>query len=481
MLNQAQAPKDTVQCNGEHNNPEPTLTSLAAHRLEKIRNRKLTPVVEGKATLCLLDYLGALVSGLSTPWSAALLRYAQGASPGRGNAHVMGLRSLVSADVAAFTNSALAHSIIRDDMHLAAGAHIGVMVIPAALALAQRDNWTGEQLLKGIVGGYELAVALGSAVRHSGLCNPHFRPSGIIGAFGAAAPGIVADANISTSVAASALSLGANMGAGLNEWPWAGGTEINTQMGTCSRNGISALDLARAGIYSSDTVLEGKDGFFVAYGCGPDSVEEFRNWLAATDPGAGVMGARFKPVAGCNMIQTPLAVALSLAREIHGSGQSIESIDIVTTTAAKDYPGCDSGGPYEKVQQTKMSLQYGVSAALLFGRIDEFAYMQYDNGDLQGLIRKCTLASDAKYDEALSRGEQPCRIRIRKKDGTVYQHSLADVPWLEGEAVEERFRKEAAAVFDPDTVDQILGQCRMLKDTKTCARLFELLALQRWR
>ncbi|KIW91751.1 uncharacterized protein Z519_07719 [Cladophialophora bantiana CBS 173.52] len=481
MSNQAQALEDPVQCNGEHNNPEPTLTYLAARRLEKIRNSKLTPAVEEKATLCLLDYLGALVSGLSTPWSAALLKYAQGASSGRGDAHVMGLKSLVSADVAAFTNAALAHSIIRDDMHLAAGAHIGVMVIPTALALAQRDDWTGEQLLKGIVGGYELAVALGSAVRHAGLCNPHFRPSGMIGAFGAAAPGIVADASMSTSVAASALSLGANMGAGLNEWPWAGGTEINTQMGICSRNGISALDLARAGIYSSDTVLEGKDGFFLAYGCGPGSVEEFRNWLATTDPGAGITGARFKPVAGCNMIQTPLAVALNLAPQIHGSGQNIESIGIVTTTAAKDYPGCDSSGPFEKVQQTKMSLQYGVSAALLFGRIDEFAYIQYDNGDLQSLIRKCTLATDVKYDGALSRGEQPCRIEIRNQDGTVYQHSLADVPWLEGEAVESRFRKEAAAIFDPNTVDQMLGECRRLKDAKTCARLFELLALQTWR
>ena len=76
-------------------------------------------------------------------------------------AHVLGLEKPVSAEVAAFANAAIAHSVIRDDMHLGAGAHIGVMVIPAALALAEREGWTGSQLLKGIVGGYDMCVALG--------------------------------------------------------------------------------------------------------------------------------------------------------------------------------------------------------------------------------------------------------------------------------------------------------------------------------
>ena len=71
-------------------------------------------------------------------------------------------------------------------MHLKSNSHIGGIVISAALALAQRDGWTGEQLLKAIVGGYEASSLLGVAVQQSPGYNRHIRPSGICGAFGAA-------------------------------------------------------------------------------------------------------------------------------------------------------------------------------------------------------------------------------------------------------------------------------------------------------
>lgn len=374
-----------------------------------------------------------------------------------------------------FVAGANLHSIIRDDIHLSAGAHIGVMVIPAALALAQRENWSGKTLLKSIVGGYEMAAALGSAVRSSGTCNPHFRPSGIIGAFAAAAAGVVADANISSDAAASALSLAANMAAGLNEWPWAGGMEINTQMGTASRSGITSLDLARAGIRSSETILEGKDGLFVAYGCGPDSSKHFQEWMSASSLGAGIMGAKFKPTAGCNFIQTPLSAALGLSAKISPAVEDVERIVIITTTAAQAYPGCDNLGPFSQVQQTKMSLQYGVSAALLFGRVDEPVFRQFENEALGMLIRKCHIEPSAAYDEALSNGKQPCRIEVIMRDGSRHENSLADVPWLEGDAVEQRFRQEAAATFDFETVSRIVSECQQLQGSTTCASLFSLL------
>ena len=362
------------------------------------------------------------------------------------------------------------------------------MVIPAALALAEHETWTGDQLLKGIVGGYEMAIALGVSIRHSGLVNPHFRPSGIVGAFGAAGVGIAgtaanADGNSKEnrarlSAATNALGFAANMSAGLNEWPWVGGTEINTQMGTASRAGITSLYLSRAGMHSSDTVLEGNDGLFMAYGCERDAAaDKFRQWFTESDRGAGIMGASFKPVAGCNFIQTPVEVALRLREQLAGAmGQQINRIDITTTTMARDYPGCNNPGPFETVQQTKMSLQYGVSAALLFGRMDEFSYLQHDNPELVRLVGKCVLETDEAYDRALLDGKQPSRIAIYMEDGTEYQCSLPDVPWLDGEAVLRRFRQEAEAFLPRDTVNRILKECQGLGDRGGCKLLFEALA-----
>ncbi|KEF55093.1 uncharacterized protein A1O9_08746 [Exophiala aquamarina CBS 119918] len=463
----------------EDRRPKPTLTRLAVGRLEKLRSCELKAEVREKAVQCLIDYLGALVTGLSATWSASLLQYAEVVSPSKGSSHVMGLNSTLSAEVAAFTNAALAHSIIRDDMHLSAGAHIGVMVMPAALALAQRERWTGDQLLRSIVGGYEMAVMLGSSVRHSGTCNPHFRPSGIIGAFGATAVGIVGDPCMTIDQATSALGFGANMAAGLNEWPWAGGQEINTHMGISSRSGIASYDLAKAGMVSSGSVLEGKDGLFQAYNCGPGAVDRFRDFVAESSLGFGIMGVKFKPIAGCNLIQTPVAAALRLYKHLAGSSQKIERVVIVTTTVAKEYPGCDSLGPFEKIQQTKMSLQYSVSAALLFGRIDEHAYRQYNNANLERLIQRCNIQTSREYDQELAQGRQPCRVEIHMEGGGTHQHSLADVPWLDSKAVEDRFRQEAPALYDASIVESLLAECYGLGSTADCKSLFELLGCRK--
>jgi 2-methylcitrate dehydratase PrpD len=87
----------------------PNLTQLAAEHILKVRLEDLTPEVETKALTCLLDYLGALISGLSAPWSKALLNYARTAISTTGTSTVIGLDGRVPADIAAFVNASIAH------------------------------------------------------------------------------------------------------------------------------------------------------------------------------------------------------------------------------------------------------------------------------------------------------------------------------------------------------------------------------------
>jgi 2-methylcitrate dehydratase PrpD len=101
--------KMTTLRDGNRREIEPTLTELAFGHLERLRSCEVKAEVQEKAVQCLVDYLGALISGLAAPWSAALLQYAKVASPGKGSAHVMGLDISLAAEVAAFTNAALAH------------------------------------------------------------------------------------------------------------------------------------------------------------------------------------------------------------------------------------------------------------------------------------------------------------------------------------------------------------------------------------
>ena len=362
-------------------------------------------------------------------------------------------------------------SAIRDDMHLKSNSHIGGIVISAAFALAQRDSWTGKQLLKGIIGAYEVSSILGVAVQQSQGYNRHIRPSGIVGAFGSAAAAITAS-KVSEDVAVNALAFAANMSSGFNEWAWAGGTEIYTEMGTASQSGIIAFDLAKAGMQCSETVLEGRVGLFAAFNASEGEML-FRKRLEA-EVGKGLMDIRFKPVPGCNYAQTPLAVALQLARNQDLSA-GVESVSLGCTSGAKNYPGCDNPGPFSTVQQTKMSIQFGVSAVLRHGHVSEELFSKYGDQEIAAMAVDCAVEGLSEYDQAFSEGRQPARIEVRLRDGKLVKEELADVPWLDESDVRARFQVEMEGVLPSAESRKLLAQrVQDLESSEDCSAIFKL-------
>jgi 2-methylcitrate dehydratase PrpD len=91
-----------------HTNAKPTLTRLAARRIHEIATAQISEEVYRKASYCLIDYLGAVHSGLLLPWKDALLKYAK-LNSGRPEAYAWGVNGEVSAETAAFMNATLAH------------------------------------------------------------------------------------------------------------------------------------------------------------------------------------------------------------------------------------------------------------------------------------------------------------------------------------------------------------------------------------
>lgn len=87
----------------------PSLTRLAARRLQRIAEGEISPEVRLQASLCLLDALGAIQYGLTGELAESLRSYA---SQNRGfpEAYSFASAEKVSAETAAFTNGVLAHS-----------------------------------------------------------------------------------------------------------------------------------------------------------------------------------------------------------------------------------------------------------------------------------------------------------------------------------------------------------------------------------
>lgn len=453
--------------------PQPTLTRLAARRLSEIAHADLPADIQNKIGICLLDFLAACIGGLDAPWAPSILSYVA-SRKGPAEAYQWGLGVNVAVEDAAFGNGALGHSLIHDDMHVLSASHIGVLIIPAALALAQRDGWSGRALVRGLVGGYEMAMRLGVAVR-SGTLNPHFRPSGINGPFGAAAAAIAAT-RADEETAMNALGFAANATAGVNEWPWAGGQEIYTHAGMAARSGIAAFDLARAGMRPSPTVLEGRDGLFNAYGAGTTGVESFRASLAKP---LGLFEIHHKPFAGCNLIQSPIAAALAVAEKLAGRADEIETVTIRTFAQARAYPGCDNSGPFTHVQQSKMSLQFGVCSALRFNEVTEQTYLAFDDPLLSRLINATRIEIEPAFNASLMKLQQPATIEVRLRNGEQLSACLDDVPWLDDAAVIARFRQAASPHLPPTSIEKIIEITGQLWSMDDCTALFEAFATAR--
>src|SRR5262249_3652645 len=100
---------------------------------------------------------------------------------------VIGSRITTSAQNAAFANGMCAHADETDDTHPPSRTHPGSGVVPAALAIAERNGASGIAMLRAMATGYEVCARVLLAIsemrfRHTG----HF-PSPFGRAFGAAA------------------------------------------------------------------------------------------------------------------------------------------------------------------------------------------------------------------------------------------------------------------------------------------------------
>lgn len=353
-------------------------------------------------------------------------------------------------------------------MHLKSNSHIGGMAISAALALGQKDNWTGDQLLRAVVAAYDLSAILGTAVQQSPGYNRHMRPSGTIGAFAVAA-GAIAATDVGEDIAVNALAHAANMSSGFNQWAWSGAMEIFTEMGTACQQGIVAFDLANAGMLCSEDILEGRAGYFAAFSAS-QGAELFRRGLEKP-VGAGIDDVRFKPVGACNYVQTPASVALKLAKRCDAS--QIESVFLGCTTGAKNYPGCDYAGPFSTVQQTKMSLQFAVAATLIHADTSESVFNKVNDKEIEALAAKCSVEALDEYKQAFEEGRQPARIEVKMADGLTVEDELSDVPWLDDDQVRARFQAEVI-VPSPDALKQLLADVQDLQALKSVGDLVAL-------
>ncbi len=335
-------------------------------------------------------------------------RALHGIAGSAGSARLFGQRGTRAAADAAFINASLITARGQNDTHPGVVTHIGCIVIPAVLALADQVQAPAGRVLDALLVGYEtiprVAQQLSAETTRRG-----FRASSLYGSLGAALA-CSALLGLNATQARNALSIASNLASGLLQTWTDGSQEWRLQIAKTSRDGVHAALLAQAGVTGAEFCLEGRSGFGAAY-ADQAPVLDFDGWRTPE--------VVFKPYPGCAFNQAPVQALRDLMAAAAVDAAGIERLEVRLNPADAGYPGVALHGPFESPSGAIMSAPFMLAATLLHGmpRIAHFESQQ-QRVDIHQLSQRVQVRPSPAI--------QPwtCELELRTLAGQVHRQSF---------------------------------------------------------
>jgi len=451
------------------NDPRPinAPTRELAGWVSRLTHADLSPRTQEVVRILLLDTLGCGVYGYSTPWAKMLLEWARTAAPARGEATVWGEKSpSLRASDAALVNGTSIHAFELDDYHQAK-LHPGAVVIPAAIAMAEKLGSTGERLVTAIAAGYEVMIRTSLALNPSATRLRGWHLTGVCGPFGAATA-CASLMGLDEERTAWALGLAGTQGSGLWAFNADGTMSKRFHAGRAAQSGVMAAELAEMGFTGPTQIYEFHDGGVL------------KAFSDASDPAPLTrdLGSVFhldrtsiKPYSCCGSTHSYVDAALELRRRLGTPWKTDRPVrvgmaKVVDVQCGFDYaPG--------SALNAQMSLRYVVAAALTEGQAlpPQFSDAKIADPGLTAFAGRIRLEHDPALDKLY-----PARFAAwvaAEHNGKWERADVLDplgssANPVDAKGVVEKFRginprlpvdETAAAVFDMErrSVREVLG------------------------
>jgi 2-methylcitrate dehydratase PrpD len=380
-----------------------TATARIARFVRALDMTMVPPEVAEKTRTCLLNGYGIALGCRGTPYavvarSAALNMY--GEHPAGATLLGDGRRTAIAGAVLA--NSALFHGRAQEDT--CGAAHLGTILIPLLTGLIETKGFSVARLLPALLAGYETGGLLEKA--YAGSTTPGaFRASPVYGTLAAAAA-VAKMMDLPEDRIAAALANAASFCGGILQSFTDGTDEWRYQVGVAAQVGLVAAELACAGSVSAPHAIEGKAGFVRAFARQDCDVEALLSGLGSD---WAVMRVTFKPFPVCAFNQTPVTAALAMREKLGGAG--IAAVRVHMNPYETGYAGMDATGPFDSVSGTLMSIPFCIATTLLHGVPDMARMTTYGDREVNALIPRIQLVSDAGVPQLC------CRIELTTSDG----------------------------------------------------------------
>jgi len=434
----------------------------------------LPPEVVESVKMRILDILGIAVAASTLETSRAARTWAreQGAT---GPATAVGVPNGLPANLAAFVNGVLAHSLDYDDTHLPSVLHPSASVVPAALAAAQRSGASSRELIRAIAIGLEVCVRIGMAGYDEESNNSVFFEHGqhatsICGAMGAAVAATLLAGGDEQAVV-DVLGVAASLTSGIIEANRTGGTVKRIHCGWAAHAAVSAAELVALGLTGPPTVLEGRFGFFQAWLHGTYDASAIVDGLGIE---WSVPGIFFKPYPANHFTHA----AVDAAAELRERGVAIDDIASLTLgVPAQNHRTIGEPIEVKRTPETAYMAQFSGPYAVVLGLLggsglgaglDDYTDELARDPQRRSLMAKVDVVADDRCTDIFPH-QFPAVLTARLVDG---RELVAEVLTTRGgpqrplsfEELAAKFQDNAGRALAADQADELAAACRRLED-----------------
>ena len=427
----------------------------------------------------LIDAVGCGLHGLTTEWGRMMQEFAQEEGGTRPEAALWATGGAsTSALNAALAHGTAVHSFDFDD-HSRAKIHPGAVVIPAALALAERTGASGQQLLTAIAAGYEVMTRVSLASNPSAARMRGWHLTGTTGTFGAAAAGAVL-LGLDEAATASALGLAGTQSAGTWAFNSDGAMSKRFHPGRSAQSGLMAALLAARGYHGPRMMLEAEDGGFLSAMSDAARPAEIGRGLGQD---WRTLGTCFKPYACCGSNHSCIDAALLIAQR-----ESLTFADIARVELGLGHVVTkQTGFVYHPttVLNAQMSIRYDVAVALADRSVylEQFTEQRIKDRDVCDLAERTSVVFDAEMD-AVYPEIYAGKVTIALADGRSFTQR---VDYSKGmpentmslEEIERKYRSLASFAIGEDAAESLLAPLHAAFDTDGVSRLARALGAVR--
>ena len=450
--------------------PGTDITAQLARYMVAARETALPETVLVDCKNHILDTFGAMVSGSRMPAGLAALKFVR-EQGGPAQASVIASDFRTTPINAALANAMCAHADETDDFEAVTKAHPGSSVVPAALAMAEREGSSGEAFIRAVTLGYDLAGRLLLALGPDLVRGSHRSAEGTAATFGALGAA-AALARLDEKNTCFAISYAAQQVSGL--WSWVKDKDHVEKAfdfsGMGARNGVTAVCMVQSGMTGVADVLDGTHNLFIALSSKPRPeamIEGLGRHFFVTDTAIKTFSVGYP-------IQSVLDAFLKLREQHRLTPDNVARIEVRLPT---DAVGIVGGSAMPDV-----SCQHMVAVALVRGAVSF-----HDSHDaalprdpvMRAQGQKVTVVADAALmDPAAPRG---AIVNVTTTDGRKLSHHTKYPPGtkenpLSVAGVSAKVRDLMAPVLGGEKTEKLIASLSRLESIDKIDQLRPLFA-----